>query len=380
MSDNKVSPLKPFKEAKVEDGSNHQYNEIDLRVFAKAVWQGKLLILFCTTFFLLCAVIFAFTSQERWTSQVKVWLPYVHDTEALQSLVEGFMPLLENEIDDNKKSVLNHLRDTDVLFNRFIEEFNSNVNKQKFFENSIEFQNFISSSQDTKEDKISPRWFNSISSKDTEKSKVSQKSKESPVIHKMSPVALSFSSMTKESSAIFLREYIEFISEESRKKTLSGLRVLVKAKENGVRQQYQMKYNQMRQQLDSEITRSKYALRIAKAAGITELVEINDENEFFNVKLGTKAIEEKIIILQSLKDYSLMDQSFGELQANLSYLENLKVDSKVQFKLYRSLDDIDQPLGRKDSPERALIVVLGILLGGFLGVVIVVVRFSYRKI
>ncbi len=59
-------------------------------------------------------------------------------------------------------------------------------------------------------------------------------------------------------------------------------------------------------------------------------------------------------------------------------LDILKVDHNVQFQTYKILEDAEQPISR-DKPKRALVAILGTLLGAMLGVAIVLIRFAFRK-
>ncbi|MCZ8487826.1 hypothetical protein O9992_10445 [Vibrio lentus] len=62
----------------------------------------------------------------------------------------------------------------------------------------------------------------------------------------------------------------------------------------------------------------------------------------------------------------------------LSMLNNAGVIFLFDFQTFRYLENIEQPITR-DKPKRALIVVLGFVLGGMLGVAIVLIRFAFRK-
>ena len=73
-----------------------------------------------------------------------------------------------------------------------------------------------------------------------------------------------------------------------------------------------------------------------------------------------------------------MEPRLRQVNAKLMMLESLKVDSSIQFQTVSFFENVEQPITR-DKPKRALIVVLGTMLGGILGVAIALIRFALRR-
>ncbi len=94
--------------------------------------------------------------------------------------------------------------------------------------------------------------------------------------------------------------------------------------------------------------------------------------------MGAKGLEAKIKALESVKNLSVIEPRLQQINAKLDMLEHLEVDRAVEFQTFRFLENVEQPITR-DKPKRSLIVVLGTLLGGVLGIVIVLIRFAFRK-
>lgn len=74
----------------------------------------------------------------------------------------------------------------------------------------------------------------------------------------------------------------------------------------------------------------------------------------------------------------MIEPRLQQIDAKLEMLKELKIDRNIQFQTFRFLENVEQPISR-DKPKRPLIAVLGTLLGGMLGVVIVLIRFAFRK-
>jgi LPS O-antigen subunit length determinant protein (WzzB/FepE family) len=131
-------------------------------------------------------------------------------------------------------------------------------------------------------------------------------------------------------------------------------------------------------QLLVETVRTKYAMGIARAAGVDKPIQSGNDNELFAIDLGSKGLEEKVKALESVKNLSVIEPRLQQITAKLDMLSNLKINRNADFQTFRFLENVEQPITR-DKPKRALIVFIGAFLGGFLGVVIVLVRFAFRK-
>ncbi len=94
--------------------------------------------------------------------------------------------------------------------------------------------------------------------------------------------------------------------------------------------------------------------------------------------MGTKALDEKVKVLKSVKNLSVVEPRLEQINAKLQMLDTLKVDHNVQFQTYKILEDVEQPISR-DKPKRALVAILGTLLGAMFGIGIVLMRFAFRK-
>ncbi|MGC9491305.1 GNVR domain-containing protein, partial [Vibrio genomosp. F10] len=127
-----------------------------------------------------------------------------------------------------------------------------------------------------------------------------------------------------------------------------------------------------------EIERAQYALQIAKAANVSQPVQNLGDNEIFSINLGSSAIEAKIKALKSIENLSVIEPRIQQIESKLTLLQNTQINRNIDFQTYRYLDEPQIPLNR-NSPKRALIVVLGTLFGGMLGVVVVLMHFAFRK-
>ncbi|MFA0308692.1 LPS O-antigen chain length determinant protein WzzB [Vibrio splendidus] len=351
-------------------------DEIDLRELFKALWDGKLIVILVTVLFTASSIGFALSSQEWWSSTAKIAKAQPQDLSAYQQQVKQFQPVFNIYQDDGTVLVseeLDNLVDSEILFQRFVNTFNSTNNKRNFLSHNSEFQkfkrdHFVDDSHVTEdaERSLYLSWFDRIS--------VSIEDKRNDY----SPYFLNFQTTTKQSSFDLLTSYIVITEAKVHQDAFNNLRALVSGKRNELIQQKRILETQARSLLLVEAQRAKYAMYIAKSAGVDKPISIANDNEIFGIALGSKGLKAKVVALESVKNLSVIEPRLQQINAKLDMLNNLEIDRTVEFKTFRFLENVEQPITR-DKPKRSLIVVLGTLLGGMLGVVIVLIRFAFRK-
>ncbi|MDE5179256.1 LPS O-antigen chain length determinant protein WzzB [Vibrio fluvialis] len=351
-------------------------DEIDFRYLFAALWSGKLTIVVSTCVIAMLAAAYALTAQQWWSSTAKIAEPQPQDMAAYRQQVKQFQPVFDIYQEDGTVLVseeLDDLVDSEVLFRRAVDAYNSNNNKREFLDSSEEFQQYksdlgISNTDESKDviRRLYASWFEKISAQAEDKKA------------ELSPYNLSFQSSTKESSYSLLNEYLDDISQKEREGALNNLQAIVASKRNELVQQKKILESQAKNRLEVEAERAKYALDIAKAADVTAPIQSNNSSEIFAIDMGTKALSEKVKVLESIKNLSVIEPRLQQIDAKLDMLNNLHIDRNVKFQTFRFLENVEQPISR-DKPKRALIVVLGTLLGGMLGIAIVLIRLTFRK-
>ncbi|EOB6645330.1 Wzz/FepE/Etk N-terminal domain-containing protein [Vibrio fluvialis] len=353
-------------------------DEIDLKELFFVLWSGKLTIVTSTFVVAMFAIIYALSAQQWWSSTAKIAEPQPQDMAAYRQQVKQFQPVFDIYQEDGTVLVSEELDDLvnpETLFRRSVDAYSSNNNKREFLNSSEEFQQYKSElgilDTDTDDGKDSIRrlyadWFQKITAQAEDKKA------------ELSPYNLSFQSTTKESSYSLLNEYLDDISQKEREGALNNLQAIVASKRNELVQQKKILESQAKNRLEVEAERAKYALDIAKAADVTTPIQSNNSSEIFSIDMGAKALSEKVKVLESIKNLSVIEPRLQQIDAKLDMLNNLHIDRNVKFQTFRFLENVEQRIFR-DKPKRALLVVLGTLLGGMLGIAIVLIRFSFRK-
>ncbi|USD41296.1 LPS chain length-determining protein [Vibrio sp. SCSIO 43135] len=355
-------------------------DEVALRELLIALWEGKWIVVVLTAIFSVAAVFFALNAPEWWSSSAKITQPQLQDMSAYQQQVKQFQPVFDVYQEDGTVLVseeLDHLVDTEILFQRFIDAFNSSSNKRRFLESSEEFQSFkaelttITEPEVKKSEarKLYAEWFQRISAEPIIKSnkKVA-----------FSPYEIAFQSTTQASSYSLLNNYIKIIQKKAHADALNNLQAVVKGKRNELIQQKRILETQAKNKLLVETERAEYAMLIARSAGVNKPIQTNSDNEMFGIDLGSKALEAKVQALKSVKNLSVVEPRLQQIEAKLDMLNNLEIERSVEFQTFRFLENVEQPISR-DEPKRALIVFVGTILGGVLGVMVVLASFVFRR-
>lgn len=351
-------------------------DEIDLRELLKSLWDDKIIIILVTALFTASSIGFALLAQEWWSSSAKITKAQPQDMAAYQQQVKQFQPIFDIYQDDGTVLVskeLNSLVRSDVLFQRFVNAFNSTNNKRAFLDGSAEFREYrnsaFSNSADMTADQVRvlyTEWFGRISA-----SKVDKKDSKSPYL-------ISFQTTIKESSFDLLAAYTLFTESKVHQDAFNNLQALVSTKLNELIQQKRILETQAANQLLVETERTKYAMGIAMAAGVDKPIQSGNDNELFTIELGSKGLEAKVKALESIKNLSVIEPRLQQIAAKLDMLNNLEINRDVDFQTFRFLENIEEPITR-DKPKRTLIVLVGAFLGGIIGVVIALIRFIFRK-
>ncbi|MGC9460097.1 LPS O-antigen chain length determinant protein WzzB [Vibrio genomosp. F10] len=368
----------PHQELSFSTPVFHQPNdEIDLKELFLVIWKGKWTIIATTVLFSIVAVAYALNAQQWWSSKAQIMPPQLQDISGLSQQIQQFQPVFDIAQGDGtllKSEELSDFASPGKLFGHFIQEFNSTNNKRDFLDSSQDFQQFKVQLEAEAEAEAEAEttlwlyaaWFQKISASIVDKN------------DENSPYELSFQATEKASSYSLINEYIDFISQKLHRDVINNLTAIISTKKQELFQQKTMLELQAKKQLEIEIFRAEYALEIAKAANVTKPIQINDGQQLFNIDMGSLAIEAKIAALKSIENLDVIAPRLQPINSKLMMLENLTVDNKVEFASFRFIGDVEKPLTR-DKPKRALIAVLGTLLGGILGVAIVLARFVFRK-
>ncbi|BFM49675.1 Wzz/FepE/Etk N-terminal domain-containing protein [Marinomonas sp. THO17] len=358
---------------------SYRDDEIDLKELFLALWQGKWIVLVSTFMVTIFAIVYALMAQQKWTSEAVVTVPQPSDFEAYQIMVNGYQPLFHTYQVDEEEGIMTKL---DVLvepinvFKIFIQQYQSRSNKLAYlssidaFQEEVNFiqQEFTGDEYLSQEQKLYVHWASKLFDI------AHETKKDAPDVY---VYTLKGESDTDQDSFELLQNYIIYASQQARKIAIANLNSIVKVKEYELQQELSMLQDQAKESLEAELAQSRYALKITEAAGIQRPIENLGVSDLFPINIGANALAAKVKVLEELDQLSVLDPRLDVVNSELRLIERLKIDKNADFETFRFIDAPEKPLSRT-SPNRRLIALLGVLLGGMLGCLIVLVRFAFR--
>ncbi len=342
-------------------------DEIDLAKLFSIVWKGKKVILGIMLVFTLLSSFYAFTAQEWWTSNAVVTkakptqlLPIYRQVKQLEY---AFAETTDKVSSDELKNYLSN----DFFLTQFLQRFDSIDDKIAFLSTNATFKKEVISQFDIKDKEHLARFFRSWD----EHIKTS-------LIKDTGFYQLTFSALTPEASQLLLIDYINFINNKVLKEAYSNISALIDSRKSVLQQRIEITYSGLTNQLKQEIDRTKIAFDIAKAANISRPVESILNNSQHLEMLGTDILAQKIIELEKLTNLSMLEDEpkLKNLYIQLNLLEQTKLSIRDAIS-YSLVDKPSEPL-TKDKPKRALIIILGFLLGVVLGIAFVLLKDSLK--
>ncbi|MEZ8145386.1 Wzz/FepE/Etk N-terminal domain-containing protein [Enterovibrio norvegicus] len=370
-------------------GCKNDKDQIYLKDFVEMLNRGKVLILISLILFTSLATVYSFTASEWWTSKAKVELPDVSDTAPAGKVVAMYSGAFKDinitgsysyevntgsneekagykSIEYGYNSILDDMTSDVALFKRFVDLFNSPDNKVEFFESSSIFSSAIKSlnfsdSEKGREYRVKiNEWLARINAK--------------PVGPRTENImTLFFQSHQEKVGLDLLVDYISFTNGKVADGLTEDIKAVLSVRESELVNILKTKKNNAKSELELIIKKGEYGLIMAKTAEIEKPLErFNAEKELFPFDLGTIALEEKLKILKTIEDYSIIDPSILKLKEQLVILSEPYPDLH-DLKSFSYLDKPDQPLSH-DQPKRLLIVLFGMFFGLFMGVLLVVLR------
>ena len=334
-------------------------DELDLRELILVLWRQKILILLIVGVFAAAGIVYALLAPQVWISQAEIRQPTLKEVESLELNINQ---LINAQVPETAFAAF----DKKVLYNDFVNNFNSLNNKRQFFiENGYLDAEAAQSGVTNELGKrlLLKKMVEGISAK---------------VLDTLSENAtLSFAADTASEARLRLEQYVSFIQQQESAAKGKELNTIWQNRIKTLQTQYESARADTLKQLQDDILRTEYSLRITQAAGLEAPVQNLQDQGSLPIDLGARALAEKLKILKEIKNPEFMNPGIGALRLQLSSLQAIKLE-ELPFQSFAYLASPSEPLSR-DKPKRSLVVVLATLLGGMLGVGIVLVRHAFRR-
>ena len=350
-----------------------QYDdEIDLKELFVSLWEGKFVIALVSMTFFLVAVAYSLLATEKWEAKAVIAQPELSQFKEFEFQVSQY----QLYVNDKR---LDYLIEPELMLISFVQQFNNRENKKQYLDTNFQFIkrfNALEKVDDEELNKVNEQklyhaWYKKLTIKKAAKGKNDQSADSYEIIAQ---------SNAADASYALLLGYLKFIETKSRSTIQENFLSIVDGKHNQLKQTVNILKEQAKSRLLVEKLKSKYELDIAKLAGVSrplENYEAQSEN-VFSIALGADALAAKVKVLESLDNLSLFDPMIAQHKAKLSLLNNLKINSNIDFQVMQFVEEPEKP-HELSAPNRIVISILGAILGAGLGVVVVLIGVAFRK-
>ncbi|PSU96071.1 chain-length determining protein [Photobacterium leiognathi subsp. mandapamensis] len=341
----------------IQAANNTSNDEIDLVELVKTLWQGKVTIAVCTIVFTVCAVIYALTAQQWWTSKAIVTVGKYQDTSSYRDRVTNLYAVIgsNNSIDRIFKN--------EVLLKDFITDFNSYDNKRDFINQSSIMNGYkddVNINSEKEHAVFIDKWALRIHANLVDK--------KIPNVY-----SLEFQANTPNVAHDLLTSYTKFIATKISREVIDELNATIHHTKQILVAQKLSLDSKAKKALENEIVKTNYELVIANSADVKKPLSDMRGNNLFQIDLGAQGLKEKINILNKTKDYFLFEPALSQVETKLDLINKIDLSNLATLPVVRYLKDVNYPIYR-DQPKRTLIVLLALMVGVVLGCVVVLAK------
>lgn len=191
------------------------------------------------------------------------------------------------------------------------------------------------------------------------------------------PLSVSYTSTSAEAAQKQLAQYIQQIDEQTAKELALDLKDNIKEQVKILNDSLVNQEKVAQEQKDLRIKQIAEALKNAEAAKISspQLQQTQDVTQETMFLLGSEGL--KSMIQNEASRPLVFSAAYYQTRQNLLDIQNLNVNPDT-IHVYRYVMKPDLPV-RRDSPKKAIVLILAVLLGGMIGSGVVLGRNAFHN-
>lgn len=343
-------------------------DEIDLLEMFQTIWSQKAKIALVTLVTTLAAGVYAFTAEEVWTSKAVFDQPKLAEINEYYTVTQQLKRILQSSTIGDV--ALEPKKITEEVYSEFIKQIDSYDLRKEFW---LDTDYYAEKIKGQESNSAKSMILNELIDYSIKAEFVDGKKITNPSIS----LSADSAAMAKKLLEQFFHKVNERVWEHKKNELGIAISQLVADLEA---EKTHIKFD-VETQKGNVIKTSRNAKNIAEKANIKDF-NMNAIQGNANVAqtdmlffLGTKALDAQLDNL--VNKSSILPVRYYQIEQILSDLKKLPSLKNMNVKSYRYLMSPREPVG-KDKPKKAMILVLGALLGGMLGVMIVLVQHALR--
>ncbi|WP_313112315.1 LPS O-antigen chain length determinant protein WzzB [Pseudescherichia sp.] len=312
------------------DGSsrNQDLEQIDFIDLVLQLWRGKWVIAVCMVLTLTIAAGFLTVTKEKWTSTAVITMP---DAGQITGYTSAMSVLNGGDINDIQQRVIGRFS---AAFSALSETMENQVNPEKLT--------------------IDPA-----------------------VKGQALPLKVTYQGDSAENAQKTLAQYIQQVDEQIADELNQDLRVNMKSRTDELVALLSTQEKVAQEQKELRLKQISQALKVAQESQVKtpQVQQTQDVSQDTMFLLGSEALE-SMVKNESMRPL-VFPESYYQMRKNLLDIARLKPDP-TNMHSYRYVMKPTLPV-RRDSPKRALTLILAVLLGGILGSGYVLTRNALRN-
>ena len=322
---------------------SHHSDEIDLFELVGTLWRKKLTIIAVMCITTMLAGAYAFAAKEQWTSEAVITTPTLSTISNLYAA---------NQLLGQSDTIA-------TVFKRFIDSSASYDSIARFIADSDYFKTLSSGKNQSEKNQLLDKLVGQVSITPFDKTATDK-------------MKIVMPAETAAQAQALLKTYLEQSNTQVVSHVYADLSRQIADQLNSLSASMAAEKSVAEAKRQIELADIQSAILVAKQAGISKpeisaSMELKPNNLFL---LGDNALSAMLSGIE--KQPLVLSDTYYSAQAKYFGLEKFKLDSK-NIELFSYLKTASIPV-TKDKPKKALILVLGALLGGMLGVAGVLVQ------
>ena len=312
-------------------GHNHDPEQIDLIDLLMQLWRGKVTIFITVIVAIALAIGYLAVAKEKWTSTAIVTQPDVGQIAGYNNAMNVIYGQAAPKVSDLQEA----------LIGRFSSAFSA-----------------LAETLDNQEE--------------PEKLTIEPSVKNQPL-----PLAVSYVGQTAADAQKKLAEYIQQVDDQVNKELEKDLKDTIALGMKNLKDSLKTQEVVAQEQKDLRIRQIQEALQYANQAQLAkpQIQQTEDVTQDTLFLLGSDALES--MIKHEATRPLVFSPGYYQTRQNLLDIESLKVDD-LDINAYRYVMKPTLPI-RRDSPKKAITLILAVLLGGMVGAGIVLGRNALRN-
>ena len=372
----------------MNDTNYQNSDEIDLIELIKALWNKKIWILLSAFFCTSIAGVYAFTAKEQWTSTAIIVAPRSTDLGNLLPTRAEYARIIDDgDFSAGKLS--------GSLYGQFKHFLLSNDLKRQFLEQSEWVKKYTKDM--TEEQKR--KYIEETVSKYLIVHEVDPKKKDLTELDKIG-LKLTFSAETPKDAQLVLGQYVEFINQYLLNQTNQEFKLGFNLRLDALKFAKEQMEESLTETKTVQVENLTNALNIAKKAGISDFskgsnnaisvpeymlgegrLNISDSklaDGTYLFMLGEKYLQAQLDIAKNSP--IVYPTNYYSTERQLEKLTKLapQLESVQGVQAYHYLSSPDYPV-IKDKPKKALILMIGLLIGGFISTISIILAELFRR-